>query len=85
MTDIDTALLDGLIDSIVTDTPITRTFSAACSMMSLEVGSTNDRSQQLRQMMAKLVEMPRPARRLALMRLAKKLLSDDRVEKHKDK
>ena len=83
MTDIDTALLDALVESISSDIPIARAFTNACTAMSITAEVANERASQLRQMQAKMTSLPRPARRLAYSRLVKKLMVEDKPEQPK--
>jgi hypothetical protein len=83
MTDIDTALLDALVESISSDMPIARAFTNACTAMSISAEVANERAQQLRQMQIKMTALSRPARRIAYSRLVKKLMIEDKPDQRK--
>jgi hypothetical protein len=74
MTPVDTALVDACIETLVKDTPITRTFSNAISIMKIDIGETTDRQAQIRQLEDKLESMSRPEKRLSLLKLIRKLM-----------
>ena len=78
MTDLDTSLVDALTESICKDTPISKSFANAVSIMKIDITAAADRMTQMRQFEKKLEELPRPTRRLSLYRLIRKVLADDR-------
>jgi hypothetical protein len=75
----DTALIDACVECLVNGCTLQQAFSNSAALMSLPPVDIADRMGQVRTMSTKLVELSRPERRLSLLKLIRKLMSDEKM------